>query len=753
MSNKLIDEIDKISKSLSVVSFDVFDTLITRDIDPNLVINAAGRFVCFRLGIAQTSENISKVLDLRQKAWEQLLSTTSPETINFEDATLNQMFPGWIKLLSAELCAEADFLLSPEMLLDFELGLEKLLVRPIIDSLETVKLLRNRGTKILFISDMYLDDAQISNLLDSAGYSGLFDGGFVSGQEGLLKRTGNLFRKIINSNVKIDLHIGDNLNADYVQPNSLGIPSLHWESNELISTRKRISTLNNVLSSNPELTPYALQDLANRIHGKSRKKPGLAANIYSLFALNVLNEVQKKPAKVVFPSREGILFKACFDSAPLQSSIPYSSYAPLSREIVVPSLYRNTPIEAFRLWTENDPKHNLLSILRKIGFSDAIVRDLGFEAGFESIIKPLNFDRDFLALIRLCNIPLFQEKWYSYVQYKDESLNRIIAEYFPQNESRYFVDLGWNGSIQANLAASLPSGSIVHGLYFGLNSGAYRNQTKQSSFRSLVSSQGVDLFGHVSHSSPQLLEMLLLAPHPSVTSVPNQLNDYSWVEIEEKGKASDFRAGIHSAAIDQFKNLSSLKWLFDLDSSHLSSFINLCLATQFWLPTKKFVELVDELQTDVGYGQTDCYGVISKDQSSRGYSFSIWKQGWSVKNLPYLKHILKLSKLASGWNQLFPPQLAINVGEINLRNLNYDIRRKLDLSKPEVLLLSQYYRWTNSGDDYTGDYLSVRKIIYLRIILAFTNVFRSISRKELFSNASVPTKKLIKYRKIFSELY
>lgn len=88
-----------------------------------------------------------------------------------------------------------------------------------------VQKLRAQGKHIYFVSDMYLPPEQITAMLTHCGYEP-FDGGFVSSSYGVQKRSGGLFRRFLREtglHAKEVLFIGDSLRADIVGAALAGI--------------------------------------------------------------------------------------------------------------------------------------------------------------------------------------------------------------------------------------------------------------------------------------------------------------------------------------------------------------------------------------------------------------------------------------------------------------------------------------------------------------------------------------------------
>ena len=85
--------------------------------------------------------------------------------------------------------------------------------KPVLDAVQTLK---KQGKKLYYISDMYLPQTQIDAMLRRCGYP-CFDGGFVSCTYGVQKRSGRLFKRFLQETgltAKQLLFIGDSWRAD-----------------------------------------------------------------------------------------------------------------------------------------------------------------------------------------------------------------------------------------------------------------------------------------------------------------------------------------------------------------------------------------------------------------------------------------------------------------------------------------------------------------------------------------------------------
>ena len=215
-----IDEIINLTKEYKVITFDVFDTLIIRDVKkPTDVFKFSygflGRYI--RVLAEIISRKISKTGEVTLK-------------------DIQKFFPFNIE---RELSFEFKFCRANPQIYD--------LYRKLIDD----------GKIIYAISDMYLDSLTISNILKNNGYDIPV---IVSSEEGKSKKTGDLFSAFLDkynySNDEI-LHIGDNYDSDVAGANKAGIKSIH------IAKHKNELSYTSIRNYNTELACFINHGLNN----------------------------------------------------------------------------------------------------------------------------------------------------------------------------------------------------------------------------------------------------------------------------------------------------------------------------------------------------------------------------------------------------------------------------------------------------------------------------------------------------------
>lgn len=201
---------------IKIYSFDIFDTCITRtffrptDLFYQLFKNLNPNF---------TPEDIYDLVRLRIKAESEARSLSQKEDITLQDIY--------------DRLDIAYYDLEPQTVKQTELDLEFQSLRPIREIQIKIESLRHQGHRIIFISDMYLPTEHIQKILIHNQIAQSSDPIYVSGDIGLTKATGNLFKYVLKSeNIfpKQLHHTGDNIYSDILIPQKLGIKTTRFTS-------------------------------------------------------------------------------------------------------------------------------------------------------------------------------------------------------------------------------------------------------------------------------------------------------------------------------------------------------------------------------------------------------------------------------------------------------------------------------------------------------------------------------------------
>lgn len=183
----------RLAASYEAVAFDVFDTLLKRDVGTPADVFLMGGIPFARKRVEAEAQ--ARAANKREVTLAEIYA--QPEMSGFDPAQ--------------------------ECMWEMETAVAN---RPV---LEAVKALHAQGKRLYFISDMYLPQEQIHAMLIHCGYD-MLDGGFVSCSYGVQKRSGALFHRFLrDTGLKCGqvLFVGDSWRADVLGAALAGIRAWH----------------------------------------------------------------------------------------------------------------------------------------------------------------------------------------------------------------------------------------------------------------------------------------------------------------------------------------------------------------------------------------------------------------------------------------------------------------------------------------------------------------------------------------------
>lgn len=205
------------SEKYTYISFDVFDTLISRPFyQPSDI---------FKLMSAEFSRKTSNSISFEKirVEGEELARKSYGNTFVYEDITLKEIY----EFISAHY--GIDIKLCMEMM-DYECELEKHFCKTRYAGKELFDYAKAIGKRIVLISDMYLSSEVIRQILVKNGIYG-FEKLLVSCEERKLKYNGRLFEQALDA-LSIDrtslLHIGDTWRSDIEGSSLAGIDNMFF---------------------------------------------------------------------------------------------------------------------------------------------------------------------------------------------------------------------------------------------------------------------------------------------------------------------------------------------------------------------------------------------------------------------------------------------------------------------------------------------------------------------------------------------
>ena len=447
------------------VSFDVFDTVITRPF-----YKPTDLFYLLDKKFEGLTCNCLGFHTIRTEG-EQALREYKCVAECKEDVTIDEIYDyiGKMYFLSDEICYEMKKN-------ECELEIQFCKNRETIHELYDIALLS--GKKVIFVSDMYLDDNTIKSMLHKNGYTE-YEKVFVSSAYGKLKATGNLF-KVVLDEIKIVpnemIHLGDNVNSDVNKAKELGIDSIHIpkaldvfmndisgiETNRCGSIGRETTGIYTGEKSFEKLNGYGsmIALIANKYFDNPFRAfhPMTDFNIdpyfmgYYVLGMNLIAQVEwlkryvecNNILRVIFMARDGYMLDMAYQiyKSITQSGIQ-SEYRYASRKAMLPIMLQNK-IEFMNLPIVYQ-RYNPRMILELLNFCAVkennedlveIFRENGFEMNraFSNIAEYHRFMHIFFE--------------YAYDERKHQKSIEIIKEYWADiKDTDCIYDMGYSAAI------------------------------------------------------------------------------------------------------------------------------------------------------------------------------------------------------------------------------------------------------------------------------------------------------------------
>lgn len=285
-----------------VISFDVFDTCLARTVaDPNDVFILTARAILQATGREPDRTSEIELARARRDADRKARRNSDREDIPLDEIYRVARLERWG--------------ISPTEMMREELRVERASVRPIASVRSRIDEIHAKGESVVFISDTPLPHDHVRDVLRDSGFFVPGDRLYTSGETGLTKTSGNLFKHVLeNERMSADnwTHSGDNPKGDVAVPQSLGISVAPFHEGDL-TTRER------KLADDANLDSVARSRLAgtSRVVRLSTTDPqeatttiaaSIIAPLLTVFVAWVLRDAQSQGlTRLYFVSRDGEL--------------------------------------------------------------------------------------------------------------------------------------------------------------------------------------------------------------------------------------------------------------------------------------------------------------------------------------------------------------------------------------------------------------------------------------------------------------
>ena len=486
------DGLDKLKEKVmddktKVVSFDIFDTLITRPFlypkDLFTFLNEDYRKLSNNLGI-----DFSRI---REDC--EVLARTEAHEQNKEEVNLDRIY----EIIQEEYDISKEIL---DVLKNKEIELELRFCKRRETAYSIYELAKYLGKRVICTSDMYLPFATIKEILDKNGFTNI-DKIYLSCDVMKTKATGNLYDYVINEeNIEPEemVHIGDNYHSDYEVAKKHKINSIYFPKTTDIMLDK--NTTNNLTQMLYTSMPFWRDNQASMNFIGIRSMLAVVANKYfdnpfrvfntesdfnidpyligyyavGMYMFGVgnwlLRETSGKNYKnLVFMARDGYLPMEVYNILKkYYTNVPEAKYLRVSRKALISAMIINK-IDLYKLTDViNIENHTPKYIIKYIKES---IKDIP-EEEIKNIIEEsgIKYDEDiktiqkFNKLVKIISDNLFDEEKNNV---KIGKLKKYFGEFYKDKSATF--DLGYSG--RPELYLSVLCGKPIDTYFLNINQG------------------------------------------------------------------------------------------------------------------------------------------------------------------------------------------------------------------------------------------------------------------------------------------
>lgn len=450
-------------KNSDIVSFDMFDTLIKRNLyNPKDIFILIERIYNYKYSDKIEFATIRS--DAESKAYKQLNKIPNIDDIyNAIDEFTEEKKTIFKKL---------------------ELDLESKLIIVKEEGKEIYDYAKSQGKVCILTSDMYLSKAILKEILEKLGYS--FDEYFISCEFNASKSNYKLY-EIIKEKYKLKkiIHIGDDYKNDFVKARISHISSIKIKGRDKRKNYSLDESLVYSISNNKRFD-NELKSFGYKYFGPYMLK----------FAKFIKDNSDNK--KILFLARDGYFMKEVYET--LYQSTNVYFYAS-RKAIVIPRYSKDSSLENV---------HNTLTFGRLTSFKELLHR-LNVSTNLPNVDIEKKYNSvDFFTSK---NINQIYEKYIRPVlDINSANQYRYLTKYFYENvdnKETVIVDIGWFGSMQNALKTLFPDVTIK-----GIYTGMFSNDSDKIGFM-FDKKTSIKLFCK-EHFFNSLFELLFSAPHGSI---------------------------------------------------------------------------------------------------------------------------------------------------------------------------------------------------------------------------------------------
>lgn len=289
-------------------SFDIFDTLITRiTYTPKGIYDTVQVLLCNDVNVPMClKKNYSEIRIEAEKKLREY-----HEFIDEEEVTLDEIYH--------TICEYCGYVYENINYLEkLEVSTEKKCTLPIIDRIARVKELISSGNQVILISDMYLSEHIIRDMLVSVDSVFTDIPIYVSSDYNKTKKIGSLYTYIhdkLGVEYKDWYHTGDNFYSDYLIPKTLGISCelvREWNEFSWINELKKECSINSIETQIVlGIIKYIVDDGDSDLMKLGKSFAGIIVEEYVEWIID--RALQDNVEELYFIARDGYVLKKVAD--------------------------------------------------------------------------------------------------------------------------------------------------------------------------------------------------------------------------------------------------------------------------------------------------------------------------------------------------------------------------------------------------------------------------------------------------------
>jgi FMN phosphatase YigB (HAD superfamily) len=513
-----IQQAKKQIDSAELVSFDIFDTLVTRQ-----AYKPTDLFYFIQQTINDSNDELYIQFDFpaeRIKSEQIVRDNWHAKGLNPDLATLDDIY---------EVLAERNLLgiKTADLIKKWESKIEVETMVVYSPGAELYKYAIDNGKKVVLLSDMYLPLGAVNKMLRNHGYKGHQDF-MLSSHDGVCKSDGSMYAQMLaKHNVSPEkwVHVGDNIHSDIVNAQSFGAGTvLMPKKEEALSTQQEFFDFykyGEVGAEERAGALYAMSALSVIDNQKSaanfwwRLGVEVAGHVHVGFAAWLTHKAKEQGIdKLLFLARDGQIVEKVYELAEAGQEVKIDhDYCFASRRLfniaaidklngkdVDFILSGTTPLTAGQYLE----RINMLSKR-----SEAVLSDYGLDR--EQVIVPALRDKMRAVVWSLSSDIEEMAK-------RERGELTKYLEKINANKGRIgIVDIGWHGSMQRALEKIMTIEGMdasVTGFYFGLHDTGRKPAGNMYAYITELNDNTV--YQYAVRGSVEIAELLFSADHPTI---------------------------------------------------------------------------------------------------------------------------------------------------------------------------------------------------------------------------------------------